>query len=909
MGGEDLDEMPPAGMVSDTSEDETSASVGLVTAAPVDDEAFETLAAEIKEVLAELAQDKAMDAFRGEYEKLFAALEKSHANEKRLDTKCGELASEIANQQARVDAAHDKLDEDQSNIASLKKEIEKAWKMVDMTQEREERARETIETLNTEIQNLTKVIEEKTLGAEDTNLNELRKLRDELTTQRDNLKADVKELTGQLGQKDEEIAGLKADKAKLEGRIVGVSNDLQSRTNEMNREIRRKERTEREVKQLRTEVEAKVAEIAELAEDSASVQESVGKLEDALVEQRKLNDGLQYNLETLQATISDLEGQLETQAQTVQQMEAEAAKRADEISEKERVISQAKLDVGRGNRELEELRKKVASAEKGKTEVEHDRTTLKGELAGLMKQIEELKHAALVDKRRLDEKRHEISVLQNGAKRSASGATKLHHELQTTAEQSAEYRRQAGELEKRCEKQARCIATAEAERDHYMKEAQELAKRVDLLIDDVNNADGAVFTYRKELSEMETRLKQQQNLYQAARNDRMMLNKNLTGAQDEISDSKGKLRVLQHQFDQLKEEMVAKEAALAKDGHEQQKLIKEKEDLMVEVEKVREETRQVKGKNKEVEKNFGLMQDRYRLQQADLEKTRSQLKTALRERSLADSRLSKKAQDWEQLSRRSAIQEKAMARGESEYLERVEDICVLKLEVKRLKQENEVLSRGTRAMGELRKENLQLQKDLLAERTRVRGLQSEVETPLNVHRWRRLEGGDPSTYELIQKVQSLQKRLIARKEDIVERDLALAVKEKALAELRTALARQPSGDKAADEARRLKAELRQKVDQQRGLEAENNALKSGRANAEERAAKVEEECNEMKKKLLEVTKKYQKLREQAKKRKELEDEHDIKIKPKSAPPKPLVRSSSWTPRKFVGGGFRIAFED
>ncbi len=37
------------------------------------------------------------------------------------------------------------------------REIEKAWKMVDMTAEREERARETIETLNTEIQNLTKV--------------------------------------------------------------------------------------------------------------------------------------------------------------------------------------------------------------------------------------------------------------------------------------------------------------------------------------------------------------------------------------------------------------------------------------------------------------------------------------------------------------------------------------------------------------------------------------------------------------------------------------------------------------------------------------------------------------------------------------------------------------------------------
>ena len=42
-----------------------------------------------------------------------AALEKSHKNEKRLNTKCQELGSEIASQQARVDAAKGKTREDQ----------------------------------------------------------------------------------------------------------------------------------------------------------------------------------------------------------------------------------------------------------------------------------------------------------------------------------------------------------------------------------------------------------------------------------------------------------------------------------------------------------------------------------------------------------------------------------------------------------------------------------------------------------------------------------------------------------------------------------------------------------------------------------------------------------------------------
>ena len=108
--------------------------------------------------------------------------------------------------------------------------------------------RETIEALNTEIQNLTKVIEEKTLGAEDTNLNELRKLRDELTSQRDNLKGEVANLKGDKDAMQQQITELKDENAKLEVKITNSNLEVQSRTNEMNREIRRKERAEREVK-------------------------------------------------------------------------------------------------------------------------------------------------------------------------------------------------------------------------------------------------------------------------------------------------------------------------------------------------------------------------------------------------------------------------------------------------------------------------------------------------------------------------------------------------------------------------------------------------------------------------------------------------------------------------------------
>ena len=70
-------------------------------------------------------------------------------------------------------------------------------------------------------------------------------------------------------------------------------------------------------------------------------------------------------------------------------------------------------------------------------------------------------------------------------------------------------------------------------------------------MDEVRDEEGIAYNYRKELADLEIQLKKQQNLYHAVRNDKNILNKGLTEAHDEISDLKGKLRVLNHQFDQV----------------------------------------------------------------------------------------------------------------------------------------------------------------------------------------------------------------------------------------------------------------------------------------------------------------------------------------------------------------------
>lgn len=126
----------------------------------LDATSLEALENDFQEVLAEIAGDKSLERFRLEYEKLHRALKKSNGQEKKLIKKCRELNAEIINNAAKVQTALKLSQEDQASIASLKKEMEKAWKMVDASHEKEIRAKETIQLLKEEINNLGRLVEQ-----------------------------------------------------------------------------------------------------------------------------------------------------------------------------------------------------------------------------------------------------------------------------------------------------------------------------------------------------------------------------------------------------------------------------------------------------------------------------------------------------------------------------------------------------------------------------------------------------------------------------------------------------------------------------------------------------------------------------------------------------------------------------
>jgi chromosome segregation ATPase len=191
-----------------------------------------------------------------------------------------------------------------------------------------------------------------------------------------------------------------------------------------------------------------------------------------------------------------------------------------------------------------------------------------------------------------------------------------------------------------------------------------------------------------------------------------------------------------------------------------------------------------------------------------------------------------------------------------QYRDRLEDIRLLKLKLKELKRELHLHKNTVTNVDALRKELSHLQKELLQERLKVKALSEELENPMNVHRWRKLEGSDPNTYEMIQKIQTLQKRLIAKTEQVVEKDLLIQEKEKLYAELKSILARQP-GPEVSEQLNVYAQNLREKNSQLKAMAGELNMYQAQVNEFKYEIERLTRELQEVKKKYFEQKRKDQ----------------------------------------------------
>lgn len=125
--------------------------------------------------------------------------------------------------------------------------------------------------------------------------------------------------------------------------------------------------------------------------------------------------------------------------------------------------------------------------------------------------------------------------------------------------------------------------------EKHEAEAEDANRRYFTSLEQLKLQDIQIRELQKQIAGCTARLKQQQNLYEAVRSDRNLYAKSLLEVQQEIDTMKSKFKIMNHQIEQLKEEIIAKDHALVKEHFNHHLVDKEKEGLRNELTKIKKQ--------------------------------------------------------------------------------------------------------------------------------------------------------------------------------------------------------------------------------------------------------------------------------------------------------------------------------
>merc|ERR1719498_315526 len=200
------------------------------------------------------------------------------------------------------------------------------------------------------------------------------------------------------------------------------------------------------------------------------------------------------------------------------------------------------------------------------------------------------------------------------------------------------------------------------------------------------------------------------------------------------------------------------------------------------------------------------------IQEAEQERQGQQkeLEGVIGERDILGAQLIRRNEELAWLYEKIKIQQSTLQKGEIQYKERGAEVNVLRGDIRETKAQVAEARNQVTNVTNLQREIHHLNKTLLREETKARALQEELENPMNVHRWRELEGSDPATFEMIQRVKKLQKDLIGKTEEVIEKEAQIQEKEKLYVQLKHIIARQP-GPEVAEQLAWYSQNLKEKT--------------------------------------------------------------------------------------------------
>ncbi|VDL63101.1 unnamed protein product [Hymenolepis diminuta] len=726
-----------------------------------------------------------------------AALLKSHENEKKLMKRCRELKADILSNSVRIQHVNKISSDNPANISKLKKELEYARGLVFAADAKENQVKDRIKIIKENIATLSKVIEKGESDEIGANaVAEVTKNLEEVTREKVEQEAENAGIRKEIDSTKEQINTLQDEIVQAQQKIAELGKDIQNKSSEAQRELRKKERMERELNEVREKFESKQSEIQAVNYAIENLQKDLEKRQEENQALQVTNEQSFRKLQLSEAKLAEAQEKLDAQTNLTESLRMENEARLVEVKQREEEVNVIKSENDKLINQNDSSNKRLQEIEEKKQELEQTRSKIRESIGAIEREILETRKAMKRDRKVCEDLTRQRDVLSKSLFKVQTQAAKQADILKIHEQSKQNLEQEISNYSQETQTQKDMIGMLEKERDHYLKEASCYTQKVLALMEEVKYHEMEIFDNKKKIAEAQTKLKQQENLYEAVKSDRNLYSKNLIEAQEEITELKRKLSIMTQKIAQLKDEVACKDILMVQETAECKKVSQEWNNLQRELEKMKELT--IKNKTfmeaqKKEEKRLVT-----RIQEAETEhsKYKKVLSEAINDKNVLEVQLARRNDELVEVHEKICLLENELINGEKEYANVLNNLKIVRDDIGRCRKEKALLQADLAQMEDLKREVIQAEKELRQEEVRCKVLEDELQIPINVHRWRQLEGSDPTTLEMIKKIHTLQKRLLNKTEEVVQKELQIEEKERFYVELKQTLARKPGPEVA-----------------------------------------------------------------------------------------------------------------
>ena len=483
-----------------------------------------------------------------------------------------------------------------------------------------------------------------------------------------------------------------------------------------------------------------------------------------------------------------------------------------QLKEKENDLAAHRAEIKKVSKIKEILIKRNRKLEETKVIAELERKTLRQSCLDLTKKVD-------AEKKKIDDLMRERDIINNNQTKAVGDSQHQTSLISILKQARHNMNLDIVRLTQEVDEYTKNINVYQAEKDQLITEAIEIQGTCVQSLGIIKEKELMLYDYKKQISACETKIKHQHNLYESVLSERKLHAKHLLEAQAEIAEMKRKLKIMNFGINGSKEEIHAKDIALNKEAADVAKITKD-------IEAIHEEIKNLKSQQ-ELAQTYIRTQSSERAKlarfakEAETEKNREEkaLNALIGERDNLSAQLMRQNEELSKVYDRIKTLQSSLNRGEMYYNEKCKVIGNIRLDIINLRKQHRSLLEETGNLGELKQHLINVETEFTQEKIRLKALEEELKHPMNVHRWRKMEGSNPQEFEYMQMLQSLQKKLISLSKDDQDKQSLISKKEELYLHLKGLLAKQV-GPEALEQVQEFETILKDKNLQLKHMSAE-----------------------------------------------------------------------------------------